>query len=81
MKLHQNQKSYFANTQQITNISLYLHGIAWYMLGQYCPLSLFSQTRTVLQKKTHNTHVRKNEKITMNENKVVTMNAQDLPQN
>lgn len=23
-------------------------GITWYMLGQYCPLSLFNHTRTVL---------------------------------
>lgn len=50
------------------------------MLGQYCPLSLFSQTRTVLQKKKHNTRIKKNKKVIINENMVMT-NAQDLLQN
>lgn len=27
-------------------------GIIWYMLGQYCPLSLFNHTRTVLSSET-----------------------------
>lgn len=31
--------------------SRYSQGITWYMLGQYCPLSLFNHTRTVLQQK------------------------------
>lgn len=61
------------------NASLYLHGIAWYMLGQYCPLSLFSQTRTVLRENKHN--VCEEERKTMKENKVVAMNMEDHLQN
>lgn len=61
------------------NASLYLHGIAWYMLGQYCPLSLFSQTRTVLQKNKHS--AREEERKTMKGNKVMAMNVEDHLQN